>query len=71
MRRPTSAARIAWRSELLPSVALTSVWESRWNLYGSEPVWRTRARAFAAAIEPMLLIVAEPPAMPGESELSV
>ena len=47
--RPMAAAHNAWWSELLPSVAETSVCESRVKVYGSEPLWRTSAVELAAS----------------------
>src|SRR6185312_10153784 len=41
--RPIAAARIAWWSELLPSVAVTSVRAICLNWYGSEPLCSTSA----------------------------
>ena len=47
-----SAACHACVSELLPSVAETSVRSICLKLTGSAPVWRTSARSFASPIEP-------------------
>ena len=47
-----AAAHNAWWSELLPSVAETSVCESRVKVYGSEPLWRTSASLLRLARDP-------------------
>ena len=64
MIRPASAARIAWWSELLPSVAETLVCASCLNVYGSEPLWRTNARFFAWMLDPAVIWAPFPGGIP-------
>ena len=64
-----AAAHNAWWSELLPSVAETSVCESRVNVYGSEPLWRTSAVDLAASA--LGSVIWALPAMPSERVESV